>query len=446
MFLVLLKIKEKIYFESLNTHDEMVEFIESIEKKFGGIEYKKSVIISGDDNIINELMEAIEEKYYLYIVGRKLDEKVYKDLIELVSDFSKDIQITFGIEFCEDEIFEEIPVVVNNSISTDSLMDSSVLKSVIESNDIIDFENQKYEIYFLYYPDKIFITMNEPLDNKYDSSKSFKQTFNNFDECLAVFDGFRQDFMEIIENDDESSLIIKEYLEILQTFIENKILMMNWKDVQNIKYLNGRFRENKIDTHSSEIYTDTDYMTAREVMKLLRISDQTLSNWRKNNLIDYKKISNRKYLYSMDNVQDIFENGVDTSGINNSNLELSPGPINQIKQIDYNAEITKILKPLAFKIPAYKYKVQNFFLNFGNINISSSPQVMLNNDFNLVDVIKKNVILDNPKDVYDYLVNIFKDGKQPRIDTSKKILNDYSKFYLNNLHDESFVSPVTLNS
>ena len=48
----------------------MVEFIESIEKKFGGIEYKKSVIISGDDNIINELIEAIEEKYYLYIVGR----------------------------------------------------------------------------------------------------------------------------------------------------------------------------------------------------------------------------------------------------------------------------------------------------------------------------------------------------------------------------------------
>ena len=47
-------------------------------------------------------------------------------------------------EFCEDEIFEEIPVVVDNSISTDSLMDSSVLKSVIESNDIIDFENQKY--------------------------------------------------------------------------------------------------------------------------------------------------------------------------------------------------------------------------------------------------------------------------------------------------------------
>ena len=84
MFLVLLKIKEKIYFESLNTHDEMVEFIESIEKKFGGIEYKKSVIISGDDNIINELMEAIEEKYYLYIVGRKLDEKDYKDLIELI--------------------------------------------------------------------------------------------------------------------------------------------------------------------------------------------------------------------------------------------------------------------------------------------------------------------------------------------------------------------------
>jgi hypothetical protein len=93
-----------------------------------------------------------------------------------------------------------------------------------------------------------------------------------------------------------------------------------------------------------------------------------------------------------------------------------------------------------------QYKAQNFFLNFGNINISSSPQVMLNNDFKLVDVIKKNVILDNSKDVYDYLVNLFKDGKQPRIDTSKKMLNEYSKFYLNNLHDESFVSPITLKS
>lgn len=451
MYLVLLKIKKKIYFENLNNQTEMMDFIDSIENKFGEIEYNKSIIISGNDDDINEIMEMIEENYYLYIVGRKIDEKVYKELITLIDGISMDVKITFGIEFEEEkeneEIFEEPEPIFTKQTKTIETEDEKVSYdfnppmelNINTLNDIINDEdeeenidiNTKYSLFIYWTHNSVILSVEELSLAEYDKSKSFKQQFDNIDETLSLFEGFKHDFMELINDETETMFMINDHLTIIQQFIENKILMMEWKDTSSIKYFNGKYRQNKVKVNNEII--ENDYLTAKEVMKKLRISDQTLANWRRNNLIDFRKISSRKYLYLNESVNEIFENGVDTSGISNNTVE--PEIVSaQIKKINYETEIIKLLHPISFKIPEYKFNKQNFFLNFGNVNIVSSPQVMINNNFQLIDYIKKTVIYETPKELYEYLIKIFKEGKEPRIDTSKKIQSEFSQFYLNKLY------------
>ena len=442
MFLVLLKIKNKIYFESLDTQDEMIDFIDSVENKYGEIEYKKSIVVSGEEPYIDEIVNMIEEHYYLHIVGRKIDEKVYKELVALLGDLKLDVKITYGIEFEEDhrptkKVEPSNPQNIGSLLNTETI--SEIMSEVEEIE--VDLDTPMYSFYVYWFDNNVTFNLEEMTD--FDPSSSFIQTFENLDEVMSVFEGFKHDFMEIIDTETESSFSITTNLESVREFIETKISMLDWKSTQAIKYLNGRFKQKKVDTVVVTDYISGDYFTAREVMKKLRISDQTLANWRRCGLIEFKKISNRKYLYMVDNVNDIFENGVDTTGVVNitesataANLYTPTKP----KQINYEDEILNILKPIAFKIPEYKYQKQNFFLNFGNVGISSSPQVMINNQFQLVDFIKKSVIKSTPQELYEYLISVFGSGNEPRIDTSKRIQPEFSRFYLNKLYDKSIVS------
>lgn len=441
MFLVLLKIKNKIYFENLDNQEEMIDFIDTVENKYGEIEYKKSIVVNGSDSDIEEIVNLIEEHYYLHIVGRKIDEKVYKELLELLADLKLDVRITYGIEFEEEHRTPlkvektELPTNIGTLLNTDAIP-AIVAESIVED----DLDIPMYSLYVYWFDTAVTFNLNEMSD--YDPTTSFVQRFENMDEVISVFEGFKHDFMELIDSEDESSFTITSNLNFVKDYIETKIEMMVWKSTQPIKYLNGRFRKKQVEPIVETSYVSGDYMTAKEVMKKLRISDQTLANWRRCNLIEFKKISNRKYLYTVDGVNDIFENGVDTTGVvtiseNTANLYT---PTQQPKQINYEQEILNILKPLAFKIPEYKYQKQNFFLNFGNIGISSSPQVMINNQFQLVDFIKKSVIKETPQELYEYLVFVFGSGKEPRVDTSKKIQPEFSKFYLNKLYDKNMLS------
>lgn len=441
MFLVLLKIKNKIYFESLDTQESMVEFIDTVETKYGDIEYKKSVIIEGSDDDIEEIINTIEEHYYLHIVGRKIDEKVYKDLIALLQSLKLDVKITYGIEFeIEEHNEDNIPTAeeMGTLINTDSY--DSIIQAVKESDEPTDLYEGKYTFYVYWFEDKVVFNLYE-MDG-FDASCSFRQTFDNLDEVMSLFEGLKHDFMEIITDETESSFAVTTNLTEVKEFIELKISLMQWKDTKPIKYLNGRFKQKKIDS-TELVLPNHDYLTASEVMKKLRISDQTLANWRRCGLIDFKKISNRKYLYVPESVNSIFENGIDTTGVVTvvEQKQTISQRIEKPKQINYKDEILKILKPFAFKIPEYKYQKQNFFLNFGNVGISSSPQVMINDDFQLVDFIKKNVLKETPEELYEYLVTITQNGEEPRIDTSRKIQSGFSKFYLNKLFDKELVSP-----
>lgn len=388
MFLVLLKIKNKIHFESLDDHESMIDFIESVEKKHGTIEYQKSIIVSGDDYNIEQCMQMIQDDYYLHIVGRKLDEKVYKQLLQILQNSDLDIKITMGIEF--------------------------------EQNSIDSTNTTEYKFYMQKHPDKIVFSIEKP--QHIIKSQYLEHKFDNFDEMLAIFEGFKHDFMEITTHTTPTEFHVSDFITQAYEFVYQKLNMMQWKSITGVTPLS--VTNKKTTTHQ--------HYTASEVMHKLRVSDQTLANWRKLNLIQYTKISNRKYLYSVDHVHDILEHGVGIVDKKQNSIIESGVDVTEIT--DYKTEVVKLLSPLVYRITPHKFKTQNFFFNFGNLKIQSSPQVMISDDFQLVDYIKKNVIKQTPKELYDYIVDVMACGLEPRIDTSKKFNIGFSKLYLNNLY------------
>lgn len=431
MFLVLLKIKNKIYFENLDTHSDMVEFIDTVETKYGEIEYGKSIVVTGSEFHIDEIINMIEEKYYLHIVGRKIDEKVYKDLLSMLKNLNTSVKITYGIEFEDENIepttaYAEMPA--ENTDHTQNFL--------IDEKTVDNYSQQVYSLGIYRFDTGVTISLVEK--SGYDSSRSFIQHFENLDEIMSVFEGLKHDFMELIDSEDDCSFTITNNLYEVNTYIEAKFSLMMWKNIQKIKYINGRYK--KIELPDRVEYETGEYMTASEVIKKLRISDQTLANWRRSGLIEFKKISNRKYLYITDNINHIFKNGIDSSGVTTKPKTHTIDKLEKTNLINYEYEILKILRPFAFKIPEYKYRQQNFFLNFGNVGISSSPQVMINNEFQLIDFIKKSVIKETPQQLYEYLLDVFRSGKEPRVDTSRKIQPEFSKLYLNKLYDKNYLS------
>jgi predicted site-specific integrase-resolvase len=49
------------------------------------------------------------------------------------------------------------------------------------------------------------------------------------------------------------------------------------------------------------------YKKAEQIMEIFQITKQTLNNWRHKNIIQYKKINARKFMYDMDSVQNFSE-------------------------------------------------------------------------------------------------------------------------------------------
>lgn len=292
------------------------------------------------------------------------------------------------------------------------------ISNIMNFNTDIQNKADLYELSIIEYLDSIIVSIDDlNFENKKPLFKK-KIKFNNFDERLNIFYGFKYDFDElIIEENDKMIIIEKQEFDVVG-FIENKLTLLRWKE----------FDKSVLSTNSVEI---SKYLTSSEVIDKLRISDQTLANWRKKGLLEFKKISQRKFLYDNKVIDDIFKHGI--SDENDISVIVKKSDNKNDNKKCYEKEIIEMLKPLIFKVEEYKFNHQNYFFNFGNVGITSSPQVMINNNCQLVDYIKKDIIFDNSKDLYEYMRAIFSDGKEPRIDTSKKIPTEFSRFYLNRL-------------
>lgn len=197
--------------------------------------------------------------------------------------------------------------------------------------------------------------------------------------------------------------------------------------------------------------------TSDEVCNLLGIDRQKLAYWRKTGKIKFKKHSDKKFTYQKSHVFGLLEDMMIQNEISgevveipkpktvnspkiNSRLErlkvaqsVTPEPIPLVADTDYTQLIRKWASNYTYKVLDHKYQSQKFFLNFGNIGIQSSPQVMINDDYQLVDYIKKKVIKSNPKEVWEYILYLNSEGLEPRVDTSKKLYDGYKKLYLNEL-------------
>jgi predicted site-specific integrase-resolvase len=47
---------------------------------------------------------------------------------------------------------------------------------------------------------------------------------------------------------------------------------------------------------------DKKWLTSRQILKMFNMTAQTLYNWRKNNIIEYKCLGGRRYLYNIDSI------------------------------------------------------------------------------------------------------------------------------------------------
>lgn len=390
--LVLLKLRGDIYFDIVDD-SELSSFIESIAAGYGHIDFNNSTIITGESEDLNHIMELIESSFVL-LDEHRISGSMYVELLEFIGRISMGITIVHGVIF-------------------DDVTDRIILSTRVA-----------YDVYIYCFRRKVVISLVK-MDG-YLSGKSFKCSFENIDESLSMLEGFRHDFMEIISSESESYIVVTERLDVVIPFIEKKIGMMSWRYNGTIMYLDGTVRV--------EDDLGTEYLTSTEVIRKLRISDQTLANWRKKGLVDFRRISDRKYLYLFSDIDYIFENGIDPV-VDTINKDM---PL--LNVMNYAEEILGILKPYAFKIPEHELEKHNYFLNFGNIGISSSPQVMINNNFQLIDYIKKQIICETPKELHKYLMTNIALSIEPILDTSKKIQKGFSNCYLHNLYDDSLVA------
>jgi len=400
MLFVLLKIKDQIYFAKVDNDDALISYTDLMKDQCGQIEFDKSILISGNDKIINNLKSKIEEIYYFNITDNSFNEKIYHGVINFIKELNYDIQITYGIiiDDCYEDIIDEYPT---------------------------------YNVYVYHIDNRSINISLDKLNIIHSKTKSFFISFENFDEAISIFEGLRYDLIELITETGDRHFTVR-YLDIVRDFIETKITLLSWKNIPQLTCITGSKKyTTKVEQNNKDNFDEKEYLTASEVLKKLRISDQTLAKWRRNGQIKFKQISTRKYLYHVDIIANILDNGI---GIQ-ENFEKPAEKIveNIKKEINYEEEVLKLLHIFIFKVPEYKYNQQNFFLNFGNVGITSSPQVMINNNCQLVDYIKKTVICADAKELSEYLNNIFNDNKTPTIDTSKMVQQGFDKFYLNNL-------------
>ena len=429
MSLLILKLQEKDYLITDVVPDENVKnHIMGINLKYGNVDLENSVIVDGDNEILERLHRTIELDYYT--VSGLIDVKWFDDIVDEIKRKNKKLKLNLVI-------YDSI------SISSEEI-DEKYYKSY-EPIETLSSSVKNYTFFCLVLPDQLIIGTNTssdiPIYKNIDKLKSFTIEFENFDEMSSMFESIKYDTMEIYEEYSVGIAIPKRWKDKVLRLLEAKIVLSDWRSFTNIKNMNGH---KKVKIEINEI--NHDMLTSKEVCKMLMISDQTLANWRKLGILDFKKISPRKYLYPLEQIKEIQKNGIELPEKNKTKTKKKklptslPTRIKENNTIDYKKKITEWVRMFSYEITEQKYKKQNFFLNFGNIGFKSSPLVMINDDFQLVDYIKKEIIFDNEKDLWNYLDSL-KDIARPRIDTSKKIYSGYANLYLNKL----YISPVRHN-
>lgn len=388
------------------------------------------------------------------------DESDIEDLNKIILRLFKKNKISIGdTEGFNNEIISEIISFIdteiqkeNFDISPKKIISKYIPTEVIKNNALLFLNCLVDESDHL----EIFLSSEFNTNHTQDSSIIIK--FDNEAASYNFFESLKLDTIDFHIKNDESILITKKWSTKIMKLIKFKLMIL--KESTPTILLTNSSKVVRVDNV-------TKTLNSIEVCNILNISRQTLSYWRNNNMIKFKKYSDRKYTYSTEQVYNILDKLLLEQQIlpkritpqQNAkpkivNTEKKESKLDRLKksfdlnlittadeavidvvtEINYEEKISEWVSLFSYRIPVHKFTNQHFFLNFGNIGFTSSPQVMINDNFQLVDFIKGTIIKNTPKELFEYFEELKESGKEPRIDTSKKIYPGYSKFYLRKLN------------
>jgi len=382
---------------------EITDLIIHLNRKF-----KKSLGIGGfENNIQLKLIDYID---YLIEDGlydlRKIEETSEKPLFYLITS---DKLISFGVATKLEGLFSPTSIDYSNSFLIEGI-DSLVTETLLTS--------MKLDFGFISTNDIPFdISIIDLLQTKINILKrQNKIKFLNISSKLIKVSAIltSSEVCEILQISKQTLSIWRKENKIKFIKKSNRIFVYNRTNVMKI-----------LDAKTNNITLDSS-----EVCEILQISKQLLMYWRRTNKIKFDRISNRNIQYDKSVVQEL----LNTKLLMGSH-EIK-GKVKETKNIEL--EIIEWVTAYSYKISEQKYAKQLFFLNFGNVDIISSPQVMISNNYKLVDVINDKVLIANPTDLIVYLRGLTDKSMNPLIDTSKQYYPGFRHLYLNKL-DRSFV-------
>ncbi len=358
----------------------------------------------------NTLIEIVDKPTYFSVeyIGSN------DEIVDLSNLISRTFKKYLRGEFYTLSAYEEIITFIEEEILNERFNVKKAIKAVSNI------------FYFIYLEETAEFgeidSLNDDKIHQYgiDKDKSVVIQFDNRVDCENLILSMQLDIPH------ENNIIKKQFMEDASKLLKIKINIKSKSE--NIKLIS--LKHNKVINFGS----NTTKLSSTEVCELLNISKQTLSYWRKANKIRSIKKSERVFEYNQSDIQNMMLDMLTMETLY-VNKDLKPLQKVSKKSTKYEDNITEWIKTYTHKVTEQKYKKQYFFLNFGNIGITSSPQVMITDDFKLFDYINNKEIISNSEDLWLYLLDLDEQSLKPTIDTSKHIYQGYSKLYLNKLFE-----------
>jgi len=178
------------------------------------------------------------------------------------------------------------------------------------------------------------------------------------------------------------------------------------------------------------------FLTSNEVANILGISLQNLSYLRQKKLIPYFKMSERNYIYPIENILDFMVkynklHKTKKNIVANEKEQNKTDKTENTKISDINILDRFLYKKYVVRIPDNRYeKGEKFFLNFSYI-FEGSGLILINDDGLVEDVYEHNIFTNSIEETIDVIEN---SKIQPFIEETGLDYKGFTKYYLSNIY------------
>lgn len=144
------------------------------------------------------------------------------------------------------------------------------------------------------------------------------------------------------------------------------------------------------------------YKTSGEICRLLKITPMTLCRWKNEGIIQFQKITNKKYLYDIDSV-------IKTNNYNEKRKNVIYSRVSNSKQKDDLVHQTKIIQEYMVSngiIPDMIFEEIASGMNENRIQLNKLIQLVIQNKIDKIFISFKDRLT---RFGFDYFVNFFKE-------------------------------------